>query len=755
MFNPAKNKKAVSWLLLTIFIVGAFLVLFVLSAPQIAKAIGNQDESRALFGTGGGPPQEPLFELPSWSETILFVIAKVGQAILYMLGIFITIGAALLDVVAGVEKFTDAPVVKIGWNITRDLCNLGFALALLVMAFATVLQVQTFGMKRVLPRLVVAALLINFSLVFCGIIIDGSQVLTHFFLEGAKGESGASLSTQLANGLSITHIYKSPTEEMTSEKMGEKKDDADKILFVLVNLVFNIVFILVAAFSLFAAALFFLFRIVYLWLLMIMAPLAWVAMVFQGVPSGGGGAGSYWNKWWEEFLKWTFFAPVYSFFLYLAVLIATSREFFEGTFAASAQVQEGVAAAALALLQNGIFIIAQYAAIIIILLLGLQYAQKSGMVGAAKVTDWGAKAGKATARWTARKGTGYDRLAPALMSGTGSVVGFIPGLRKAGGAMKGKAMEMKEKQLGRRDDKLYNKYLNSLSDKELMDALGQGGRREKLQAAKIAKERGLYNKEDPETRKKAGEAMGRFKAFGMTKELREMEEAMPDQVKDADQRNEAIERAVANGADKRWKAAVFNHPEYGPKIVEQMRQLKSLAEMTNTIKGYAKPIKDAANAAIAQQITINAQEEGNSILTITGTTESLKSDPKYQSDLNLRKTYANTSGHLATAFNVPAGATDAVREQVKTEMKQFIKGMKPAQIGDVDDDDKESLKMIAENISKDTIASIRGELNMKQKEVIKTHINLLAATDATRAEIRNYMNGSSAWGGRDRGRGRP
>jgi len=56
-------------------------------------------------------------------------------------------------------QFTKVSIVTIGWTITRDLANYCFLfLILLVIAIATILRVETYGMKALLPKLIIAAL---------------------------------------------------------------------------------------------------------------------------------------------------------------------------------------------------------------------------------------------------------------------------------------------------------------------------------------------------------------------------------------------------------------------------------------------------------------------------------------------------------------------------------------------------------------------------------------------------------------------
>ena len=79
--------------------------------------------------------------------------------------------------------------------------NLGFVLAIIVIAFATIFRIQSYAMKQVLWKLIVAALLVNFSLVIAGAFINIADNVTSSFNNKILGASGVGLSTKLAGVL--------------------------------------------------------------------------------------------------------------------------------------------------------------------------------------------------------------------------------------------------------------------------------------------------------------------------------------------------------------------------------------------------------------------------------------------------------------------------------------------------------------------------------------------------------------------------
>ena len=79
-------------------------------------------------------------------------------------------------------SYTKSPAVNTGWPIVRDLANMIIVLGFVVIGIATALRIREYEAKQLLAKLIVIALLVNFSLLLCGIIIDGTNiVMTSFF----------------------------------------------------------------------------------------------------------------------------------------------------------------------------------------------------------------------------------------------------------------------------------------------------------------------------------------------------------------------------------------------------------------------------------------------------------------------------------------------------------------------------------------------------------------------------------------------
>ncbi len=236
--------------------------------------------------------------------------------------------------------FTLSPVVMradfigIGWAGVRDITNMVFIFALLAIAIATILRVEEFSAKKVLARLVVIALVVNFSLFVSRVIIDAGNISALFFYDRISATSGLAaniksgqispkdiLKKSDALGVQIKSISElvirgiQPQAVFGNQTLlaEEARSDPGKII---VLYLFIGALLFAAAWIFFSIAILFLARVGILWLLMILSPLAFAAMIFPKTAP-------YANRWLKEIFNQTFLVAVFMFFIYLVVLLGT------------------------------------------------------------------------------------------------------------------------------------------------------------------------------------------------------------------------------------------------------------------------------------------------------------------------------------------------------------------------------------------------------------------------------------------------
>lgn len=73
---------------------------------------------------------------------------------------------------------TDSPLYQ-AWNIMRAFANVAFVIAFLIIIYSqlTGAGIQNYGLKKLIPRLIVAAILVNLSYLICAIAVDASNVI--------------------------------------------------------------------------------------------------------------------------------------------------------------------------------------------------------------------------------------------------------------------------------------------------------------------------------------------------------------------------------------------------------------------------------------------------------------------------------------------------------------------------------------------------------------------------------------------------
>ena len=104
---------------------------------------------------------------------------------------------------------SDAVGAEQAWNFFRDIANVIFVLLFLWVIFSQVssIGISNYGIKKVLPKLIVGAVLVNLSFYICQLAVDLSNILGFTLkeaLEGAmSGVGGSSSNSAILSGLGV------------------------------------------------------------------------------------------------------------------------------------------------------------------------------------------------------------------------------------------------------------------------------------------------------------------------------------------------------------------------------------------------------------------------------------------------------------------------------------------------------------------------------------------------------------------------
>lgn len=220
--------------------------------------------------------------------------------------------------------FMTHPFVLAGWPFILGIANLGFMLALLFIAVVTILRLEGFSTRRMLVRLLIAAVLINFSLLIAGVILDVSRLSMAVIYRAMAGGDNTSgdirlLSTRLLRvpGLFQQIWYQKPDAPWYTAFLGSIPLVGDDIK---AGIVFGVqaeslVFLLMGAVLIWAYAIALLIlvigllgRYIMLIFLFIISPLAYL---FYAMPMADRLA----RQWWTLFLKYVVYGPIVVFML--------------------------------------------------------------------------------------------------------------------------------------------------------------------------------------------------------------------------------------------------------------------------------------------------------------------------------------------------------------------------------------------------------------------------------------------------------
>jgi hypothetical protein len=222
------------------------------------------------------------------------------------------------------ELLRKVSIVDIGWTAFRDIINLIFIFLVLYVAINTILGNADYGIKKMLSKIILAAIFINFSLFFTQAMIDVSNIFALTFYQKIAQTSGVSVLSQnsgisavIADAVGIQGIYDNAINNGTTQTIGFSADmlNASTVLTYSIG---SIIFVLITMFVLGAGAVMLVIRALTLIFLMILSPIAFIGGVLPQAKDAVG-------KWWKALISNLMFAPVYIMFIYLVIYMATKN----------------------------------------------------------------------------------------------------------------------------------------------------------------------------------------------------------------------------------------------------------------------------------------------------------------------------------------------------------------------------------------------------------------------------------------------
>jgi hypothetical protein len=118
----------------------------------------------------------------------MWVIFKITSLLLGLAGVIFN-WAVLVVVFEFSKYFGNSPGMTLAWGILRDFANIGLLFGFVFMGIATILDLHKYPWKQALPKLVIYAVLLNFSLFATEAIIDATNVVSATLYKQTYGEA--------------------------------------------------------------------------------------------------------------------------------------------------------------------------------------------------------------------------------------------------------------------------------------------------------------------------------------------------------------------------------------------------------------------------------------------------------------------------------------------------------------------------------------------------------------------------------------
>ncbi len=273
----------------------------------------------------------------------------------------------------------------VAWGVLRDIANIGLLFGFVFMGIATILNtpnMEGYSAKKALPRLIIFAVLLNFSLFATQGIIDVANGFASVFssyagekCDSKTSDAGGESSEKCANvGISGKIIAASGITKLPTA--GEAMGVLERPYTTATMLIMLSLLVTITAVVLFAAAIMLVIRVVVLSLLMVTSPIGFAGMA---IPALNGIA----KDWWHQLLNQSFFAPLYLLMVFISLKLV------EGLQTGGASVSDAITGNVTGggTIAGNMQVLVVYAVVIGFMVASLMVAKKMGAAGAGFATN--------------------------------------------------------------------------------------------------------------------------------------------------------------------------------------------------------------------------------------------------------------------------------------------------------------------------------------------------------------------------------
>jgi hypothetical protein len=206
--------------------------------------------------------------------------------------------------------------IEIAWQLFRDITNVVIIGVFVFVAIMTILGSTEYGTKRLVSRVLIVAVLINFSFLFTRVIIESTNFVSAQFARSMPNNAlQVGVAQSFLQAFGIEGVW-TGTSALTDRVTRETDSGWAALLYGFVGGVFliGIAGVLLYGVVIISA------RALLLIFMLITAPLAFASFL---IPKWSNQAYIGWNSWWSNLLKAAMFGPILMVFLWIAMQIVS------------------------------------------------------------------------------------------------------------------------------------------------------------------------------------------------------------------------------------------------------------------------------------------------------------------------------------------------------------------------------------------------------------------------------------------------
>ncbi len=326
-----KMKKILSHLLILTILLGVFAPVFVTAQgtggtvnPTVGQIDRSNDTECGWLSGWGTCVINALTDIFTW--LLYNIVLRIASWVLYLSGTLLdyVLRYTIIDLKVNLDDLTG---INITWKVIKDLMNIAFIFILVYKGIELIIGVGSKeSIKKFISTLILAALLVNFSLFFTKILIDASNIVTLGFYKSiiqsaGQGKPIVDQSGQTIiplSGISIPFMKNLGLSSFWSKANFTNVRTGGDANMLLVPILGAVLF-MVTAFVFFSISIIFIIRYVTLIILLILSPVAYMGTAIPGLGKAAG-------EWWETLTGQLTFGPIYMIMTWVVLqLMSTSR----------------------------------------------------------------------------------------------------------------------------------------------------------------------------------------------------------------------------------------------------------------------------------------------------------------------------------------------------------------------------------------------------------------------------------------------